>query len=109
MSHTCCSPPRPRKLNVANQSLVRKLGAFHLIPSQISELAPRMSLRANSISAFNGCSSSRKNALTVASVCEPPELRFVGESLRVFTRVFVSFMVSRLIAFQIVQRRVFGC
>jgi hypothetical protein len=49
------SQTRPsRRLKVAKNSVVRKLGAFHLIASRISGLAPRMIRRTASISDFSG-------------------------------------------------------
>jgi hypothetical protein len=43
-----------RRRKVANHSVVRKLGAFHLTPSLISGLTPRMMRRTASISGFSG-------------------------------------------------------
>ena len=49
---------------VANHSLVRKLGAFHLIPSEIAGLAPRIMARTASNSSLRGCFNARMKSST---------------------------------------------
>ena len=58
--------PLPRRCVVAKYSVVRKLGAFHLMPSAMAGSAPRRISRRSPISALNGWSSAAMKASTAA-------------------------------------------
>src|SRR5262245_40900812 len=60
-----------RRLTVAKKSVVRKLGAFHLIASLIPGSTLRMICRTISISLFSGWSNSRMNSPTSPALLVP--------------------------------------
>jgi hypothetical protein len=53
---------------VAKYSVVRKLGAFHLMPSAIELSAARIARRSVSISALKGCCNAAMNSSTAPLV-----------------------------------------
>src|SRR5262249_47790776 len=61
-----CTQSLARSWKVANHSDVRKLGAFHLMPSAMPGSAPRMVCRRARTSCLNGCSSATRNASTLS-------------------------------------------
>ncbi len=61
-------PAFSRRFMVAKYSVVRKLGAFHLIPSAMDRSTPRIALRMAWISALNGCCRLFMNASTASVV-----------------------------------------
>src|SRR5262245_35046147 len=85
---------------VAKNSVVRKLTEFHLIPSRIVGLTPRMICRMASISFFSGCSSSRRNSTTAGSVCNASESDFVS---RLRAGMNISWILCSII--RVLQRR----